>query len=49
MFKGEVQPRTERNPTTNSFAFPSGWDFETIYNLTVKNAMNVYHFQNQTP
>jgi hypothetical protein len=48
MFKGEVQPRTERNPTTNSFAFPSGWDFETIYNLTVKNAMNVYHFQNQS-
>lgn len=48
IFKGEVQPQTERTSITNSFAFPSGWDFETIYNLTVKNATNVYHTQNKS-
>ncbi|MFZ0328294.1 MAG: cache domain-containing protein [Nitrososphaeraceae archaeon] len=50
MFKGKVQPKTDGNTgnSIDSFAFPSGWDFETIYNLTVKNATNIYHFPNQS-
>jgi hypothetical protein len=46
MFKGGVQQSklvgTSNNNTSDSnssasFAFPSGWDFQTTYNLTVKN------------
>lgn len=45
IFKGDVQPQTERKSTADSFAFPSGWNFETIYNLTVKNATNINQLQ----
>jgi hypothetical protein len=48
IFKGEVQPQTERKSTADSFAFPSGWNFETTYNLTVKNATNANQLQNQS-
>lgn len=45
MFRGEVRPNTVgiSSNASGSFSFPSGWDFETIYNLTVKNATNGYY------
>ncbi|HEY7572336.1 MAG TPA: cache domain-containing protein [Nitrososphaeraceae archaeon] len=48
IFKGDVQPQTERKSTADSFAFPSGWNFETIYYLTMKNATNVNQLKNQS-
>lgn len=49
MFKGGVQQRTKiegnsNNGSGGSFAFPSGWDFETTYDLTISNATNGYHY-----
>jgi len=48
IFKGGVQ-RTKiegnsNNGSGGSFAFPSGWDFETTYDLTISNATNGYHY-----
>jgi hypothetical protein len=49
MFKGGVQQQTKIEANSNngsggSFAFPSGWDFETTYDLTISNATNGYHY-----
>jgi hypothetical protein len=47
MFKGGVQ-RTKIGDNSNgsggSFAFPSGWDFETRYDITVSKAKNGYYY-----
>lgn len=48
IFEGGVQHPTKmeansNNDTGGSFAFPSGWDFETTYDLTVSNATNGYY------
>jgi hypothetical protein len=51
MFKGEVQAKTggrNYDNITGSFAFPSGWDFKTTYDLTVKNPTNVGYFSNKS-
>jgi hypothetical protein len=51
MFKGEVQAKTggrNYNNVTSSFAFPSGWDFKTTYDLTVKNPTNLDYFSNKS-
>jgi hypothetical protein len=40
MFKGAVLPKiggNSNNVSGSSFAFPSGWDFETTYDLTVSS------------
>jgi hypothetical protein len=49
VFKGGVQQQTKIaevgtfNNISSSFAFPSGWDFETTYHLTINNnATNGY-------
>ncbi len=48
VFKGEVQQtrigeKISNNVSSSSFAFPSGWDFETTYNLTINNETNGHH------
>ena len=57
IFKGGVQQQTNaagRNSnvsgSSSSFAFPSGWDFETIYYLKVKNSATngYYSYSNQS-
>ncbi len=48
VFKGEVQQAKIRNGISNgtsgsSFAFPSGWNFQTTYNLKVENETNDHY------
>jgi virginiamycin B lyase len=44
IFKGGVEQQQQTkseanyNNLSSSFAFPTGWDFETVYDITVKNA-----------
>jgi hypothetical protein len=55
MFKGGVQKQTKiaevgtSNNISSSFAFPSGWDFETIYDLTVNNNARNGHRHYSSP
>jgi hypothetical protein len=46
---GEVDPNNVSSSSTSSFAFPSGWNFETTYDLTVgSNATNDWrHYSSQ--